>query len=198
MAKSKVDLKSVLIPVAIAVVSVGFVSFAVDSIRFLKQAERFVRDWEVTVLAPSEPQSQAIKIVSITEETLKGFPYREPVDRKFLADILRKLEAVKPRAIGLDVLLDQPTEPEKDDELRRTIASLSVPIGVSYVSDWEIVDKKQKEFLDAFVPPPDRMLADIGTDAFDGTARFIVPEKRLPDGTVVPGFSRAILAKIGV
>jgi class 3 adenylate cyclase len=198
VAKRKIDLKTVLIPVAIAVISVGLVTVAVDNIRFLKQAERFVRDWEMTVLTPAEPQSPAVKIVSITEETLKSFPYRSPVDRKFLADLLRKLDAAKPRAIALDVLLDQPSEPGKDDELRRTIASLSVPIGVSYVSDWEIVDKKQKEFLDAFVPPKDRMLADIGTDAFDGTARFIVPEKALPDGSVIPGFARAILAKVGI
>ena len=198
MAKRLVDLKSVLIPVAIAVVSVALVSVAVDSIRFLKQAERFVRDWETTVLAPAEAQSADIKIVSITEETLKSFPYRSPVDRKFLAELLRKLETAKPRAIALDVLLDQPTEPEKDEELRRTIASLSVPIGVSYVSDLEIVDQKQKAFLDSFVPPQDRMLADIGTDAFDGTARFIVPQKKLPDGTVIPGFARAVLAKVGI
>ncbi|HTS90892.1 MAG TPA: adenylate/guanylate cyclase domain-containing protein [Stellaceae bacterium] len=198
MAKRRLNFRTVIIPVAIAAVSVGLVTVAVENIRFLKQAERFVRDWETTVLAPAEPQSPDVKIVSITEETLKYFPYREPVDRKFLAELLRKLAAAKPKVIALDVLLDQPTEDAKDDELRETIATLPVPLAVSYVFDYEIVDQKQKEFLDAFVPAQDRMLADIGTDAFDGTARFIVPEKTMPDGTEMPGFARAVLTKIGV
>jgi len=198
LATKQLNLKTVLIPVAIAVISVGLVTVAVENIRFLKQAERFVRDWETTVLAPPEPQSPDVKIVSITEDTLKSFPYREPVDRKFLAELLRKLEAAKPKAIALDVLLDQPTESAKDDDLRQAIATLSVPIAVSYVSDYEIVDEKQKAYLDAFVPPKDRMLADTGTDAFDGTARFIVQERTLPDGTSMPGFARAVLAKIGI
>ena len=47
------------------------------------------------------------------------FPYRSPVDRAFLANLLKTLEKKGAKAIGVDVLFDQPTEPEKDALLKQ-------------------------------------------------------------------------------
>src|ERR1700730_451991 len=172
---------------------------AVTYISFVHQADQFVRDFETAWLSSSEPQSTDITIVSISEQTLKLFPYREPVDRKFLADLLTKLAEWKPRAIALDVLFDQPTDSVKDDELRSSIANLPVPLVVSYVDDLEIVERGEgQKYLDVFVPPGDRVLADIGTDPFDGTARWVEAGRTEPDGTYIPGFARGLLKKIGI
>jgi adenylate cyclase len=197
VAKQRFEPKQ-LIPVAIPVLAAALATVAMLYVSFIHQAEQFVRDWETAWLSRPEPQSPDITVIGITEQTLKLFPYREPVDRKFLADLLRKLEAWKPRVIALDVLFDQATDPAKDDELRAVLSDLSVPIVVSYVDNREIVDPDQRKFLDAFVPPDDRVLADIGTDAFDGTARWAEPGRSEPDGSYIPGFARGLLKKIGI
>jgi class 3 adenylate cyclase/CHASE2 domain-containing sensor protein len=198
VAKLKVDLKN-LIPVAIAVASATVAMAAVTYVRFVHQADQFVRDYETAVLSKHEPQSSDITIVAISEQTLKLFPYREPVDRKFLSDLLKKLAEWKPRAIALDVLFDLPSDPVKDDELRSTIANLPVPLVVSYVGNLEIVERGSgQDYLNAFVPLEDRVRADIPTDPFDGTARWVEPGFADPDGPYIPGFSRGLLRKIGI
>jgi adenylate cyclase len=197
VAKLKFDFKK-LIPVAIAVLSATLATAAAAYISFVHQAEQFVRDVELSEFRPPEPQSTDISIVALTEDTLTQFAYRSPVDRKFLADLLRKLEAAKPRVIGLDVLCDQTTEAGKDDEFKAVVAGLSVPLVVSYVSDQEVVDEAQRKFLNDCVPAANRVMANIATDKFDGTARWVYPGETLPDGSYVPGFARGVLQKIGI
>ena len=191
-------LKTILISAEIAVLAASLVTGAAVYVKFLASAERFVSDVETATLLPSLPQSQDIVVVGLTEQTLELFPYRSPVDRQFLADLLQTLAARHPRAIGLDVLFDQPTEPEKDAALKGTLAALPVPIAVSYVDEAEIVNESQRKFLDDFVPIQDRAFANLVTDSFDGTARWIHPGHLLTDGTYMPGFARALLGKIGV
>ena len=197
MAKLQFDFKK-LIPVAVAVVSAALATAAAAYISFVHQAEQFVRDVELSEFRPPEPQSTDIAIVAITEDTLKQFAYRSPVDRQFLADLLHKLEKANPRVIGLDVLCDQATELGKDEAFKAAVAGLSMPLVVSYVSDEEIVDEAQRKFLNDCVPPADRVMANIATDKFDGTARWVYPGETLADGTYVPGFARGILDKIGI
>ena len=192
------DLKGSVLPVAVALVAATVTTIAVDNVRFLQSAERFVRDVELSWLEPPQPQSSDIVIVSITDQTLARFPYRSPVDREFLAGLLRRIAAAKPRIIALDVLFDQPTEPAKDAELKQTIENLAVPLVISYDDIAEDVDPQQKAFLDSFVPPGDRVAADIGVDPFDDTARWLVPGVRQADGSTMPGFARGVLAKIGI
>ena len=198
MAKLKVEFKN-LIPVAIAVLTAAVATAGSDFVSFVHQAEQWVRDFELALLAKPEPQSTDITIVTISEQTLKLFPYREPVDRKFLADLLNKLAEWKPRAIALDVLFDQPTDPVKDEELRSTLANLPVPLVVSYVGDLEVVERGTgQDYLNGFVPSEDRVLADIQTDPFDGTTRWVEPGHVVPGGTYVPGFARGLLKKLGI
>ena len=204
MAGLKIDLKKALVPVAIAAISALLATAAVRYISFLGYAEHFVRDLETTVLSPAQKQSADIVVIGITEQTLERFPYRSPIDRKFLADLLRALEAKGVRAIGLDVLFDQPTEAAKDDDLKAAMAGLKTPLVVSYVAPEDVVDesgaidKTRRQFLDGFVPPPDRVMADIKTDAFDGTVRWMVPGRQMADGSYIPGFARGLLAKLGI
>ncbi len=68
--------------------------------------------------------------IAVTEETLAAFPYRSPLDRRLVSDLLRTPQDKGARAIGLDILLDQPSEPDKDVELRETLRALSSPVVV--------------------------------------------------------------------
>ncbi|MCH8835011.1 MAG: CHASE2 domain-containing protein, partial [Proteobacteria bacterium] len=55
--------------------------------------ENRVADIRVAILSPPEPQHPDIVVVAVTEDTLAALPYRSPLDRRFLADLLRTLEA---------------------------------------------------------------------------------------------------------
>jgi adenylate cyclase len=170
---------------------------AVNGLSLLNRINQFVQDWEVaSVFAPEEAQDSRIVIVAVDEPTLRQFAYRSPVDRQFVSDLLKKLSLHKPAAIGMDLLLDQPTEPAKDDALRQTIRQLDVPLVVSYIASPGTVSPDQKAFEDAMVPRAMRGLADLPTDQFD-TAREVFPGARI-DGAYVPGLARALAAAVGV
>ena len=187
---------SLLAPVAVALLSAIVVSLAVNNLSFLTNAEQFLADLEVAGIAPPAPQDPDIVVVAITEDTLKQFPYRAPVDREFVSQILEQIAAEKPRAVGLDLLIDQPTEDAKDDLLRRTLNDISVPLVISYVQIDSVVSEDQNAFLDEFVPVQARGLANLGTDQFD-VVRWIYPGAEAKEG-YVPSFARAIAAKAGV
>ncbi len=197
----RVTLPPALLRAAVAMVvalcaAVG-AGMAVEHLAFLSFGDRFVTDWETAALLPSEPPDAAIVVVAINEDTLASFPYRSPIDRRFLADLLTTIAARSPRAIGLDLLLDQPTEPDKDEALRRTLDAIKVPLRVSYVDGADALTERQRAWLDDFVPPRMRALATLGTDQFD-TVRWIFPGQKQADGSYVPGLARALAGDLGV
>ena len=151
----------------------------------------------MVALAPAEPQDPDIVIVAVTEDTLAQFPYRAPVDRQFLAGLLTALEEKKPRAIGVDLLFDQPTEPAKDDALQRTIADLSVPLRIAYTESATLVSPQQLAYLQHFVPPNKRALATLAEDQFD-VVRWVYPGATTQDGRYMMGFSRSLADAVGI
>ncbi len=87
----------------VSIVVTGAAVLAAHKVAVLSQLERIVQDIRVATMLPPEPQDPNVVIVAITEDTLKLFPYRSPVDREFLSKLLAGLDAKKPAAIGLDV-----------------------------------------------------------------------------------------------
>ncbi|MFM8465770.1 MAG: CHASE2 domain-containing protein, partial [Burkholderiaceae bacterium] len=150
-------------------------SLLTTQITLLKNLENAAADIRIAALQPPMPQSKDIVIAGITEETLKLFPYRSPVDRAFLASLLKDLQAKGARAIGIDVLFDAPTESDKDALLKKTLEDIKVPTFVSYTTTESIVDPDQLEYLNAFVPQKMRAAANLATDPFDGAVRWIYP-----------------------
>jgi|GEM_PF-3986642 len=68
-----------------------------------------------------------IVIVSIDDRSVRDLPYRDPLDRAYLADLLTQLAAKEVAAIGLYVPLDRHSEAEKDRLLRERFTTLEVP-----------------------------------------------------------------------
>jgi adenylate cyclase len=188
----------VVVFAAVTLVVTGAAIVAAHKIAILSQLERIVQDIRIAALLPPAPQDPNVVIVAITEDTLKLFPYRSPVDRAFLAKLLTSLEAKKPRAIGLDVLFDQATEPAKDALLTETMAQLKTPLLVSYSDNKQVVDPAQLKYLNAFVPPALRARAEFSVDPVDGTVRWIFPGAKGVDGRYVSGLARALAARAGV
>lgn len=189
-------LRSAGVFLAVTLTSTLLSLFLVDNFSVLNRVDQFVQDWEIaSVFAPHESQDPAIVVVAVDEPTLTRFPYRSPVDRQFLSTLIEQLAAHKPAVIGLDFLLDQPTEQAKDIALAHTLRNTKVPLVVSYVAS-DLLSPDQKTFEDAIVPPGLRALADLPRDQFD-TARYIFPGATA-GGRYIPGVARAIVAKVGV
>ena len=170
---------------------VGFVGRGLDS------AEEWSRDLRLSIGKRRAAPHPDIIVVTITESVLDAFPYRSPVDRRFLSDLLNKLAAKHVRAIGVDVLLDRPTEPDKDAALRRTLRSLPVPVVMSFVEDPRLIEPEPLKFLQDFVPPEERGMANI-VFGKDNVIRSIYSGEFDPQGHYIPGLARALLGRIGI
>lgn len=188
-----------LLSLAALLIAAAVVSyFAGRHLPVLVAAEHWIADYRIATLLPPEPQHPDILVVSITEDTLARFPYRSPVDRGFLADLLKALETRGARGILLDVLLDQPTEPEKDDRLRAVLRSITVPLAISSATQAEGLTPKQEAYLTDFVPEEERGLPNLAKDPYDSTVRWIFPGRTLDDsGDWMPGVVSLLADRLG-
>jgi adenylate cyclase len=115
-------------------------------------AERALYDIRFARSAARTGQDERIVLVTYDDQTLRALEKRSPLDRKVLAEALRALDAMGPKAIGIDILLDQPQA--EDAELLATLKAMKTPVYLGYASPAENEDQieyEQHEFLKAFV-----------------------------------------------
>jgi adenylate cyclase len=79
------------------------------NIMLARDAERALYDVRALLAAPHVETDQRIVMVTFNEETLRLTGRRSPLDRAMLANALVQLDKMKPKAIGIDILIDQPT-----------------------------------------------------------------------------------------
>ncbi|MEO5331595.1 MAG: ATP-binding protein [Magnetococcus sp. YQC-5] len=185
---------------AVACLSMTLAAAAMEYLPFFHIMGNWVDDYRVALLTPPEPRHPDIVVVAITEDTLRMFPYRSPIDRAFLSFLLQTLENKGARALLLDVLLDQPTEPDKDVMLKEQLQSLRIPWVASYGIDrfGTNLSASRMQFLNSYLPEEQRGLSDMIKDSHDGTVRWIYPGRQLADGTYLLGAVGALAAKLGV
>ncbi len=164
-------------------------------IGFMAHLEDVTRDIRVATAAPM-PQQKDIVIAGLTEETVTQFAYRSPVDREFLANLIKTLEAKGAREIGVDVLFDQPTEPAKDELLKKTIRETKTPLFISYSNSKNVVNDDQLAYLNDFVPERLRAGANLARDPFDDSVRWIFPGETEPGMPL--GFVRKAVSLLGI
>jgi adenylate cyclase len=139
----------------------------------LRVAENLLYDLRISYLSLPQQQSTDIVIVGITEETLSALPYRSPVDRQFINKLLLDLDKNDARIIGLDVLIDQATEPDKDTTLQKTLASIQTPLVVATAAIKDGLLPSQVTYLYAFLDSVDQGSAAVIKDTVDGVIRTI-------------------------
>ncbi|HTU11459.1 MAG TPA: CHASE2 domain-containing protein [Allosphingosinicella sp.] len=127
-----------------------------------------------------------IVLVVYNDETLRQLGKRSPLDRRMLAQALRALDEMQPRAIGIDILIDQ-AQPE-DEELIATFRRLRTPTYLAFATNLANPDQIatwQEEWMRGFfarVGPSRLRPASIrlGPDEADGVIRrWTVPDRRL-------------------
>jgi adenylate cyclase len=117
-----------------------------------RDAERALYDIRVILTAPQVDQDERIALVVFTDDTLRRVEKRSPLDRRTLAQALAAIDAMNPRAIGVDILIDQPQQ--EDALLIETLRRLKTPVYFAYATNAnnpEQIQVWQEEFLRDFL-----------------------------------------------
>lgn len=138
-------------------------------------AERSLYDFRVFYGAPRVEQDQRVQIVAYDDQTLIASRKRSPLDRGLLARALRQLDTMGAKAIGIDILFDQPQD--EDEELIATLRSMRTPTFVAYADisgNKDDIIFEQQQFLDGFMARlegSNARPASIRIDYADGVTR---------------------------
>jgi adenylate cyclase len=161
------------------------------------EAERAAYDLRAFLYAPSVEQDERVLLVVYDDRTLINARKRSPLDRGLLAQALRNLDAMGAKAIGIDILFDQPQD--EDDELVETLRAMRTPVSVGYANTQTTANDivyEQQQYLEAFLARLEGSRARPASIMLDdnfGVTRLwprIRPE--LP-----PGLGRSMLASAG-
>ncbi len=108
----------------------GLVLVAASRANLLPAApDKFTYDWRTYLLAEQAPHPRSdIAIVRINERSLAGYNYVSPIDRGLIAEIVKRVDEAGAKAIGLDIIIDRPTEPQKDAALAEAIRQAHAPV----------------------------------------------------------------------
>ncbi len=115
-------------------------------------AERALYDTRAYLAADLVEQDDRIILVVYDDQALINLEQRSPLPRDALAEALSNLDQMGAKAIGIDILFDQP---QADDELLiETLRSMETPVAVGYANvatnENDIV-YEQQVFLDEFM-----------------------------------------------
>jgi adenylate cyclase len=144
----------------------------------LSAIDRLFESLSYRFFAPVRPPSDRVVIIGITEDTLGRLPYRSPLDRGVLARLVGTLGRQQVRAIGLDVILDQPTEPEKDRALEQAIDAAPVPVVLAAISPDTAMLPDRRRFLDDVLRQRRSGYSNLARESLDSTVRTHIPRNR--------------------
>lgn len=168
-----------------------------QKITLLELTENYLSDVRLAMMSPPRPQSSRIAVVVINDETLARYPYRSPLDRSLIAELVAELQRRKVSAIGINVLFDRPTEAAKDQLLFARLHQATVPIVLSRVSSVVGYSLSQVEFSKSFGKDLRSGLSFIYRDTIDDTIRSSLL-KLIQGRTVHLGFAATLAEVLGV
>ncbi|MES2699910.1 MAG: CHASE2 domain-containing protein, partial [Pseudomonadota bacterium] len=122
------------------------------SLPVLGDAEARLFDSRAYELAERVETDPRVVMVVYDDDTLIGLRKRSPLDRRVLAAALRQLDGMGAKAIGIDILFDQPQD--EDEELIATLRSMQTPTAVAYAqfaTNADSINWAQQQYLDQFM-----------------------------------------------
>ncbi|MEP0393473.1 MAG: adenylate/guanylate cyclase domain-containing protein [Erythrobacter sp.] len=132
-------------------------------------AERALYDTRAYLAADLVDQDDRIVLVVYDDEALINLEKRSPLPRDALAEALRNLDVMGAKAIGIDVLFDQPQA--EDPELVETLRAMETPTSVAYATlatNKADVVFQQQQHLDEFM----QAIEEGGTNARRASIRL--------------------------
>jgi class 3 adenylate cyclase/CHASE2 domain-containing sensor protein len=164
-----------LIRALLLVFSVAMAVYGARFINVMAVAENWTSDLRVGFLNPWTEQNSDIVILTITENTLALLPYRSPLDRQVIGGVLERLKIAGARAVGLDILFDQPTQPEKDKYLKQMLTSSPFPVTVAWTDEGTGLTPRQFAWQKKFLEGVGTGYSNLNKDPFDGAVRYLFP-----------------------
>ncbi|HEX5047798.1 MAG TPA: adenylate/guanylate cyclase domain-containing protein [Gammaproteobacteria bacterium] len=182
-----------------ACVGLGLIAAAVAwvgvrEIALVRQASLLVDDFRLAFFAPPRAQRSDVIVLALDEETVSRFPFRSPINRGFLAQLVNELAERNVRALGLDFIFDQPTTPADDRRLLEALDAFPSPVVIAAGDASNGLTDRQLRFQAEYLA--DRATGLAGMLITDGVVRHIYPGTSGPDG-FKPGFAAAIAAALG-
>jgi adenylate cyclase len=116
------------------------------------EAERALYDLRAYYAADLVEEDKRVVLVVYTDQTLIAARKRSPLDRGLLAKTLRTIDAMEPKAIGIDILFDQPQD--EDEELIATLRGMKTPVAVAYAAkatNPDDIEWEQQQYLEQFM-----------------------------------------------
>ena len=138
--------------------TLGLLALAIFAARFswdvilIGDAERGLYDLRQTYLAPKVDQDRRIVKVVYTDDTLIDTRKRSPLDRGLLAQALKNIDTMGAKAIGIDILIDQPQD--EDAALLDALRGMRTPTFLAYANNQtnqDNIKQRQQQFLDNFI-----------------------------------------------
>ncbi len=162
----------------------------------LGDAERAAYDLRAFVSATRVDQDSRVQLVVYDDQTLIAARKRSPLDRGLLAKALPQIDAMGAKAVGIDVLFDQPQD--EDAELVAALRAMRTPTFVAYADvagNRSDITFDQQKYLDSFVARLEGSKArpaSIQLDYAHGVARrWPGPSQALP-----PRLARAMVGAV--
>jgi adenylate cyclase len=128
------------------------------SLPLMEDAEHVLYDAVADWTAPVATADGKITVVSYDSATLETTHKRSPKDRGMLARALTVIDSMHPKAVGIDMIFDQP-QPE-DDALVKSLRGMRTPTWIAYMGDSDkasdcysgdvALEKWQSNYLDRF------------------------------------------------
>lgn len=118
----------------------------------VRDAEAALYDLRSSYFADQAEQDERIVMVVYTDQILRDTGQRSPVDRTILAQALGNINKMQPKAIGIDILFDQPQD--DDPLLQEALIAMEVPTYVAYASaetNEENIQYEQQTFLEDYL-----------------------------------------------
>jgi len=122
------------------------------SLPIISGAERALYDVRSTVTAPAVGEDSRIALVVYDTQTLANTDKRSPLDRALLAKALTRLDAMGPKAIGIDILIGQPQS--EDEQLIAALRSLRTPTWLAFGTSASMPDSlepSEERYLRVFL-----------------------------------------------
>ncbi len=150
--------------------------------------DKFTYDWRTYLLTEraKSPRDDIVLII-IDERSLTGYSYVSPVDRGLVAELINLVDAASPKAIGVDLIFDRPTEPAKDEALLRAIRRAKARVILAALDDRAAEDGEALDYQEAFFAKANRPAGHIffGAEANrltlgDQAVRYMLPPSSIP------------------
>jgi adenylate cyclase len=195
----RLALTGLLVLLALLVARYGWGFSENSELPVVSPAERAMYDARATLHARSNAVEQDPRVVMVVfnDQTLAQVRKRSPLDRGLIAKALSALDGMGAKAIGIDILFDQPQD--EDDELVAALRGMKTPVAVGYAdvaTNEGSIEYDQEKFLKSFLQRLD------GSNAKPASVRLsnqfgatrVWPEIR-PD--LPPVLGRRMLAEAG-